>query len=407
MNRPIAIGLAPNLETDDTLYALKLLLTPQHWQRGPALKEVSRWFEARFNTPHVFTFNSGRSAEFALLQALGIGDDDEVLIQAFTCVAVPNSILWTRGRPVYVDIDKTLNIDATDAEKKITKKTRAIIVQHTFGIPAQMDKIIALARKHKLILIEDCAHSLGATYKGQKVGTFGDAAFFSFGRDKVVSSVFGGVAMVKDSAVANKLAKNYQTLSQPSFLWIVQQLLHPILFALILPLYASGLGKLLLVIAQKLHLLSFPVYREEKNGIKPSVFPALLPNALAALAYHQLKKLERFNHIRHEHAAYYREHIRSTKFPDVAGSIYLRFPIRSDNAAQLLAEGRKRGIILGNWYDECVAPAGVDKKAVCFDGSTVPHALQAAAHVVNLPTYPTLTGQQRDSVVKMINTYAH
>ena len=120
-----------------------------------------------------------------------IGEGDEVLVQAFTCVAVPNSVLWAQATPVYADIDATLNIDPIDVEKKITNRTKAIIVQHTFGIPADMDALVALAKKHNILLIEDCAHSLGATYKGKKVGTFGDAAFFSFGRDKVVSSVFG------------------------------------------------------------------------------------------------------------------------------------------------------------------------------------------------------------------------
>ena len=75
--------------------------------------------------------------------------------------------------------------------KKITPKTKAIIVQHTFGIPANMNQLVVFAKKHGLYLIEDCAHSLGATYQGKKVGSFGDAAFFSFGRDKVVSSVWG------------------------------------------------------------------------------------------------------------------------------------------------------------------------------------------------------------------------
>src|SRR5581483_4013141 len=113
--------------------------------------------------------------------------------QAFTCVAVPNSVLWTGAKAIYADIDETGNLDPKDLEKKITKKTKAVIIQHTFGIAANMDAIQKVLKGKKIILIEDCAHALGASYKGKKLGTFGEFAFFSFGRDKVISSVFGGM----------------------------------------------------------------------------------------------------------------------------------------------------------------------------------------------------------------------
>ncbi len=409
INRPISIGLAPNLEFDDVILALRVVMQPWKWRDGNALGEIRKWFASRFATPHVFTFNSGRSAEFTILQALGIGPGDEVLLQAFTCVAVPNSVLWTGAKPVYVDIDEALNIDPVDIEEKITKKTKAIIVQHTFGIPGQMDKLVTLAKKHNLFLIEDCAHSLGATYKEKEVGSFGDAAFFSFGRDKVVSSVFGGVAIVKNAAIAEKFSTSYQKLSYPPVWWICQQLLHPILFSLILPLYQSGIGKIILIIAQKLHLLSFPVYQEEKKGNKPSLFPTRLPNALGELVLHQLAKLERFNAHRQKCAAYFRKHLKNTQMviPEVPGSIYLRFPIVNKNAEIILQEAKKQGIVLGNWYHEYIAPQGVDMKAVYFDPTTVPHAIAAAQHMVNLPTYPTLSQMQVDKVIALVNTYGN
>ncbi len=194
--KPITISLSPNTEADDVFLAVKTIIQPLLWKTGKATSDAEQWFRNYFSVEQAVSFNSGRSALLAILKAFGIGEGDEVLVQAFTCVAVPNSVLWAGAKPVFVDIDATLNMDPKDAEKKITKNTKALIVQHTFGVPAQMDKIIALAKKHHLILIEDCAHALGATYKGKKVGTFGDAAFFSFGRDKVVSSVFGGMAII-------------------------------------------------------------------------------------------------------------------------------------------------------------------------------------------------------------------
>ncbi|MFH1859640.1 MAG: DegT/DnrJ/EryC1/StrS family aminotransferase [bacterium] len=111
---------------------------------------------------------------------MGIGEGDEVLVEGFTCVVVPNAVIFAGAKPIYVAPDpKTYNMDINQIETKITPKTKAIIAQHTFGLPADMDLILDISRKHNLMVIEDCAPAMGATYKGKKVGTLGDAAFFS------------------------------------------------------------------------------------------------------------------------------------------------------------------------------------------------------------------------------------
>ncbi|MFN6946977.1 MAG: DegT/DnrJ/EryC1/StrS family aminotransferase, partial [Cytophagaceae bacterium] len=109
-----------------------------------------------------------------------ISQGDEVILPGFTCIVVPNAIIYLGAKPVYVDINsETFNIDPQLIEENITEKTKAIIAQHTFGIPADMDKILHIANKHNLFVIEDSCHALGSKYKGKYVGSFGDAAFFS------------------------------------------------------------------------------------------------------------------------------------------------------------------------------------------------------------------------------------
>ena len=361
----ISSSLSPNTEREDVFEALRVLSNPASWQQGSAIDKVEKWFNG-------VSFDSGRTAFFAILQAFDIGQGDEVLMQAFTCVAVPNSILFARARPVYVDIDDSFNINPKDLEEKITKRSKVILVQHTFGVPAQMDAILAIAKRHKLIVIEDCAHALGATHKGKKIGTLGDASFFSFGRDKVISSVWGGVATINAKCqmpnAKYKLKKFQEELPYPSCAWIAQQLFHPIAFAVILPTYNVVLGKVMLEVFKRMRLLSVPN--------PPSFYPMRYPNALAELLVKQLAKLERYNEKRRRIASYYHDVLRSQIVDK--GAIYVRYPIRVDDPANLIRQTKQRGILLGNWYHDAVDSTG-----------SCPRTEEAISHIVNLPTLIT------------------
>ncbi|PIP32538.1 hypothetical protein COX23_04100, partial [Candidatus Gottesmanbacteria bacterium CG23_combo_of_CG06-09_8_20_14_all_37_19] len=309
---PIAISLSPNTEKSDVLKSVKTLFIPNQWKIGNAVFKLEEWFRKYLEVDNAVSFNSGRSALYAILKSFDIGKGDEVLVQAFSCVAVPNAVTWTGAKPKYIDVDDSLNIDNKLLEKQISIKTKAIIIQHTFGIPANIDMIKKITQKYKILLIEDCAHSLGANIRGKKIGSYGDAAFFSFGRDKVVSSVFGGLAIIniKNAKVKYNLRNIRNKCLYPSYYWILQQLLHPIFFYLVLPLYNIYIGKLILFLLQKIKLLSKPIYKEELSGIKPDIFPSKMPNALASLLLNQLDKIDRYNQMRINHANYYFRHIK-------------------------------------------------------------------------------------------------
>jgi perosamine synthetase len=371
MSRIISASLSPNTEVDDVWWAFRLICTPWVWQRGAASGKVEAWFRTYLKTSCAVSFNSGRSALLGILKSFDIRKGDEVIVQAFTCVAVPNSVRWAGATPIYADIEETFNLDPASVEKKITAKTKAIIIQHTFGRQAKIDGLIAIARRHNVIVIEDCAHSIGAT------GKAGDAAFFSFGRDKVVSSVFGGLATIRaDHQKQIAALKAYhKQLGFPSGGWIFQQLVHPVAFSIILPLYQSGVGKLLLVLLQKIKFLSFPVYPEEKSGRQPSAFPARYPNALALLLLKQLKKLGRFTKQRREISRMY----------GIDGP-FLRFPRLVDNPALATAHAKKKGVLLGNWYHNIIDPTGVEVSTLGYIKGSCPRAEEAAKHIVNLPT---------------------
>lgn len=410
MRRPIALSLSPNTEFVDVFFAFKLLLNPFHFRKGKAVHQLEQWFSSYFNISKAVSFRSGRDCLYALLKAFGIGEGDEVIVQAFTCVAVPNAVVWVGAIPKYADIDDSYGIDPKQLRLKITDKTKAVIVQHTFGIPSAIGEIVEIARKKGIVVIEDCAHVIGGEYKGKKLGTFGDASFFSFGRDKAFSSVFGGIVFAKDNKVQERLLTIQKNAPLPKRLWVIQQLFHPIAFSIILPLYnILGIGKGMLFLLQKARLLSFPVSKKDKLGLQNPPLAQKYPNALCELALLQLSRLGEFNKHRKKISEYYKENLESEKltFSFKRDTVYLRFPVLVDNKKSFLQFAKKKNILLGNWYSTPIDPKGTDLKAAYYKTGSCPVAEAFSEKVVNLPTYPTLTIKDSQKIIKLLKEYDH
>ncbi|OGM28794.1 hypothetical protein A2962_04920 [Candidatus Woesebacteria bacterium RIFCSPLOWO2_01_FULL_39_61] len=410
MRRSIAISLSPNCEKDDISLALKLLFSPFSWFDFRQTEGLENDFKKLFGSNYQFlAVDSGRSALYLILKALGISEGDEVLLQGFTCVAVPNSVIWTGAKPVYVDVDKNFNIDIGKIKEKITEKTKAIIVQHSFGIPVDIQKVRRVVRNKRIVIIEDCALSLGAENKGKKVGTLGDISFFSFGRDKVISSVFGGMILSKNKKIYEKLKQERYDLNYPSAFWLIQQLLHPIFFSLILLTYNLGFGKLTigkmsLFLLQSFNILSKAVSEDEKKGKKPKRFLRKMPGALAVLARNQLRKLEKFNRRRRNISNYYFSalKIKDLQLPvKIKGSIYMRFPILSSRSIQIFRCMKRQGILFGDWYKAPVVPV-YDLSLVEYQPLTCRNAEKYSRTILNIPTNPTMTLTDAKEVVRLI-----
>ncbi len=156
---------------------------------------------------HSVALNSGTDALHLALRALDIGPGDEVITVAFTFVATTEAIGIVGATPVFVDINPdTFNMDANLIEEKITPKTKAILPVHLYGQPAEMDKIMAIAKKHNLYVIEDCCQAIGAEFKGQKVGSFGDIGCFSFYPTKNLGTMGdGGLAVTNSEVLKNRM----------------------------------------------------------------------------------------------------------------------------------------------------------------------------------------------------------
>lgn len=164
--------------------------------------QFSSFTEAKYG---VSVFNGTVALHLALV-ALGIKEGDEVIVPSLTFIATANSVLYTGATPIFVDSEmETWNMDPEDIERKITSKTKAIIVVHLYGHPAQMDKIKKIAKKHNLFIIEDAAESHGAEYKGRKVGSIGTVGCFSFYGNKIITTGEGGIAVTNNKKLAESM----------------------------------------------------------------------------------------------------------------------------------------------------------------------------------------------------------
>lgn len=173
---------------------------------GPKLEEFELAIANYVGARHAVGVSSGTAGLHLCVRAMGIGEGHEVILPSFTFIAAANAVRYERAVPVFVDIDPvTLNIDPERIEAAISTRTRAILVPHTFGIPAAMPEILAIARRHRLKVIEDACEAIGAEIHGKKVGAMGDAGVFAFYPNKQITTAEGGAIVCNNDELAVRL----------------------------------------------------------------------------------------------------------------------------------------------------------------------------------------------------------
>ncbi len=180
--------------------AIQQILENANFVGGQPVKDFENAFSAFIGVKHCIACGNGTDSIEILLQAMGIGQGDEVIVPALSWISTSEAVSYIGATPIFVDIDEYFTIDASKIEEKITKKTKAIIPVHLYGQPADMPKILEIAKKHNLKILEDCAQAHNATISGQKVGTFGDCASFSFYPGKNLGAYGDAGAMTTNNA---------------------------------------------------------------------------------------------------------------------------------------------------------------------------------------------------------------
>jgi len=196
----------PSLTGNEKKYVNECLDSTWISSRGLFINEFERSFAKYIGIEYATGVCNGTVAIHLALVALGIGEDDEVIVPTLTYIASANPIVQVGAKPIFVDSNiETWQMSPEDIESKITSKTKAIMVVHLYGYSCDMDKIMELAIKYNLLVIEDCAEAIGTRYKGRHAGTFGDVATFSFFGNKTITCGEGGMVVTKDATVHDRL----------------------------------------------------------------------------------------------------------------------------------------------------------------------------------------------------------
>ena len=357
-----------------------------------------------------FLFWKARVGLYAILRALDLKPDDEVIVPAYTCVVVPHAIIHAGAKPAFADIvPGEYNLDPASVEKTITRRTRVLIVQHTYGIPADVASLQFIAKKHGLILLEDCAHVLlGAKHDDQLLGSFGAAAFFSSQWSKPYTTGLGGAVITRDPDLALRLSNVRAVFSPPGFVaelklrsqyWLYNRLFRSNLYWFA----QSSLNTL-----AKVGLFVGSSNRRESNGRKPADLCWQMSEFQQKVGLGQLQKLVNNSLHRRGLAQFYSNALRKADWPvgsNYANQDLLRFPLRVQNKIQLLREARRKSVELGSWFDAPLHPLPLhEHHRMGYRLGSCPAAETAARTAVNLPLHdrvsPSEAARLMDFVIK-------
>jgi dTDP-4-amino-4,6-dideoxygalactose transaminase len=369
---------------------------------GPAIAAFEDEFARRVGVPHAVSFLAGRVALYGILRGLGIGPGDEVLLPVPTHIVVANAVRYTGARPVYVDCrPETYNMDLEQAEARITARTSALVLQHTFGIPADLDDAVTVCERHGLDLVEDCVHALGATFGGRPVGAFGRAAFFSTEETKTISTTTGGMAVTGDEGLAAALRAFRASCAPPPASLAAQHVVKLIAYHLLTQPRVHRLTRLLYEQLGRRQPLPGPTADEEARGERPEDYGRRLPNAHAALGLRQLRRLDA--NLRHRRliADIYERRLRSAGVglpapAPTARAAYVRFPVSVPDREDA-ARAVSRHAVPGRWFSSVLEEA-VEPAVGGYHAGECPTAEACAVRLVNLPTHPRVSFRQAHDI---------
>ena len=344
------------------------------------------------NADQISLYWKGRVGLYAVLKAMGIGPGDEVILPAFTCVVVPNAILYTGATPVYVDIDpNSLCCGAQSIEKAITPKTKAILIQNMLGLSYEVHDIVSIAKSRGIYTIEDCTHGFGGKYQGQFNGLMSDAAFFSSQWNKPFSTGIGGMLVINNQALHKPLQKINATLEAPSFkdrvvlstlIWARTYLLKGYTYWTLLRWYRW--------LSQKGWVIGSSSADELTGTSMPEGYVKGMSLVQCRKGIKSLKSLKktmllRKNNALKVHDWLLKHHKTCVPQPLHEDHAFLKYPLLVNDRAAFIETSEKARLPLGDWFISPLHPVESSLVPWGLNIDQYPHARYISQHIVNLP----------------------
>jgi perosamine synthetase len=380
--------------------------------QGPHIAQFEAAFARRAGVPaaHVVTASYGRMAFYYILKALELPPGSEIILPALTFWVVPELARVAGFKVSFVDVDPaTFTMDPAALERAITPETRVVVPTHLYGLPCDIDAIMTIASRHDLRVVEDCAHALGATFDGRPVGTFGDAGFFSFQTLKPLNCYGGGLAVVRDAAVAVRVRALAEREPWPDSKRVENRLL-------------VGKAQRIFIRPGVFTISAFPIlWVSSLIGANPDVYlwedirplnplpesyPERFPNVQAAIGLAGLEHLDQWTASTRRHAHVMDQALSGLPgvtvpvVPENRTHVYYQYCVYGPKRDELVVRCVRRGVDIETLHvDVC-------SNMELFAGSRVEPAgapgAQRAAGAMQVPVYSTLTDAQAARVAKVV-----
>lgn len=378
--------------------------------QGPQIAEFERAFERRAGRGTAIAAAYGRMAFYYILKALDLPPGSEIVFPSLTFWVVPELARVAGLTVVFADVDpRTFNMDPRSLERAITDRTRAVVPTHLYGLPCDMDPILEIAARHNLIVLEDCAHSLGATYKGRPVGTFGTGALFSFQTLKPLNCYGGGLALVQDPAIAAKIRAIVETLPWPSEKRVRDRLLMGRLQRIFVKPWVFSISLFPVLWIAALIDANPDVFLWEKIRSLdplPDQYAERFPNVQAAIGLAALERLDGWTTQTQANARYMNEAlsripgIQVPEAPPDRTHVYYQYCVYGPEGPArdaLVVQCVRRGIDIETLHVD------VPPDMPLFDGARAEReGARRAAQAIQIPIYSSLTQDQLHRVARVV-----
>lgn len=358
---------------------------------------------------NIFLYWKGRVALYALLKSMNVGEGDEVIIPAFTCVVVPNAILYLGAKPVYVDIDrKTYNINVDLIEEKINPRTKVILAQNTFGLPPDIEGIQKIAQKNNLRVLEDCTHGFGGQTMGKPNGTIAEASFFSSQWNKPFSTGIGGFAYARDPMIISRLRDLEKQFIQPSY---KDQVQLRSMIAVRNSLNNSSVYWMAVKTYRWLSKMGLVIGSSTDNELNDILMPADYLKAMSTVQIkhgigqvaHIKEYIDKRNTIAQRYSAFLSgEKIPVPFFAENMQHTFLKYPLLVNDRALFFERAQKAKIEIGDWFISPIHPVTKNFERWNFEATSCPVADYSARHIINLPTNPAMSDREVEKVISFL-----